>query len=261
MTDTRATSALLDIELRHDRGRERGHPEASPGQARGPGRTARRGWAIVVGLAVVWSLWSAGVGPGSFNSRGWPLVWDFAAAAVAPDLSGRFLAVVIDATVVTVAYAIVGTALSVVLGAIAGVLTSETWWRRDPQHRRAGSIGPGWWIVRTTAALPRGIHEAVWALFLLQVLGLDPMVAVLAIGIPFGAIMAKVVAEFIDDAAQEPYDALRAAGAGRLSAMTGGAGRSSGPARAAPASAPASPAVRGMANSTVNISIGKPMAW
>lgn len=219
MSESGSVTSLLDREVRHERRRDRDGGSVSTQRRRGPGWNPRRAWAIVVGLTVAWALWSAEAGPGSFNSRGWPLVQDFAAAAVSPELSGDFLSVVVDAMAVTVAYAVAGTALSVVLGVIGGVLTSETWWRRDAQHRRGPGIGAGWWIARVIAAVPRGIHEAIWALFLLQILGRDPMVAVLAIGIPFGAITAKVVAEFIDDAARAPYDALRAAGAGRSSAM------------------------------------------
>lgn len=219
MSEPGSVSSLLDREVRHERRRDRGGASAAGRRGSGPGWNPRRVWAVLVGGAIVWSLWRAEAGPGSFNSRGWPLVQDFAAAAVSPDLSSDFLSIVADAMAVTVAYAVAGTALSVVIGVIGGVVTSETWWRRDPQHRRGPGIGTGWWVARSLAAVPRGIHEAVWALFLLQILGRDPMVAVLAIGIPFGAITAKVVAEFIDDAARAPYDALRSAGAGRASAM------------------------------------------
>ncbi|MEM8748572.1 MAG: hypothetical protein AAGF91_17855, partial [Actinomycetota bacterium] len=189
----------------------------------GPSRprwTARRSWTLAVAGAVVWAFWRAETGPASINERGWPLVEDFLTAAVTPDLSGDFVTVVIESIWITVAYAVAGTSLSVVVGIVGGVLMSETWWRRDPLDRRGRGVGAGWWIARAMAAVPRGIHEALWALFLLQILGRDPMVAVLAIGVPFGAITAKVVAEFVDDAARDPFDSLRAAGAGRLAAMT-----------------------------------------
>ncbi|MEM9464074.1 MAG: ABC transporter permease subunit [Actinomycetota bacterium] len=184
------------------------------------GRDRRRVWFTAVVLAVIWALWRADAGPGSINGRGWPLVREFFAAAAKPDVSADFLSVVADSVGVTVAYAVAGTSLSVVIGIVGGVATSETWWRRDPQHPRGPGVAAGWWIARSLAAVPRGVHEAIWALFLLQILGRDPLVAVLAIGVPFGAITAKVVAELVDDAASGPYDALRAAGAGRLTAMT-----------------------------------------
>lgn len=221
MSDQRTVAALIEREGRHRPGGDEPPRLGAAVQPRArPGWSRRRWWGVVVFAAVVWSLWSAEAGPGSINTRGWPVARDFVVAAAAPDLSGQFLSVVIESVGVTVAYAIAGTSLSVVIGVIGGVLTSETWWRRDPQHRHPGAVAAGWWVARALAAVPRGIHEAIWALFLLQILGLDPMVAVLAIGLPFGAITAKVVAEFIDDAARAPYDALRAAGAGRLGAMT-----------------------------------------
>ena len=43
--------------------------------------------------------------------------------------------------------------------------------------------------------------------------------AILAIGIPFGAVSAKVVSDLIDDTAGDAWTALRAAGAGRLAAQ------------------------------------------
>lgn len=178
----------------------------------------RRGWAVLVTVVVMWAVWRADIGAGSLNARGWSSARGFVEAAAQPDLSLEFLDVVIGGVLTTLGYAVVGTVLSVALGVVGGVLTSETWWRRDVQRRRRGHR-PGWWTARAVAAVPRGIHEAVWALFLLQILGRDPLVAVLAIGIPFGAITAKVVADFIDDAARDPFDALRAAGAGRLAAL------------------------------------------
>lgn len=207
-----------NVELEHRRERS---PAPHRPDHRARHRDPRRTWLLLMLGLFVWALWRSGAGPDAVNARGWPLVGRFLSAAVRPDLSSEFLSVVIRSAGTTIGYALVATALSVVLGVIGGVLTSETWWERDPQDRRTrGRLRPGWWAARTGAAVPRGIHEAIWALFLLQVLGRDPMVAVLAIGIPFGAITAKVVAEHIDDAAGAGYAALRAAGAGRFTAMT-----------------------------------------
>jgi len=186
------------------------------------GWSGRRAWLVALVVAVTWALWSAGVGRRELvNPGGWTLLSRFWKAAVHPELSGDFLRTTWSATWTTIAFAVLGTALSVVIGCIGGVLTSETWWRRS-RPRRAGAaagVRPGWFVGRVLSGLPRGVHEAVWGLFLVNVLGRDPMVGVLAIAIPFGAITAKVYAELIDESAQGPYDALRAAGAGRLGAL------------------------------------------
>ncbi len=183
-----------------------------------PNLPSRRLWATVAAVAVCWSLWSAGVGRRELvNPGGWPLVGHFWAAALSPELSADFLATTLRATLTTAAFAVLGTALSVAIGVVGGVLTSETWWRRERSGR--SRLRVGWFVSRATSGLPRGIHEAVWGLFFVSILGRDPMVGVLAIAIPFGAITAKVTAELIDDSARGPFDALRATGAGRATAL------------------------------------------
>lgn len=179
---------------------------------------SRRLWASVTALAVGWSLWSAGVGRRDLvNPGGWPLVGHFWGAALSPELSADFLATTLQATLTTAAFAMLGTALSVAIGVVGGVLTSETWWRRERSGR--DRLRAGWFLSRASGGLPRGIHEAVWGLFFVSILGRDPMVGVLAIAIPFGAITAKVTAELIDEAARGPFDALRTTGAGRTTAL------------------------------------------
>ena len=199
------------------------------GRARRPRRLGP--WWLVAAIAVVaWSLWDAGVGRDELvNPGGWPLMRKFWAAAWRPQLSGGFAGDTLDAALVTVAFAVLGTAVSVLIGLVGGVMISETWWRRDGTRVRAGRgrrtrLRRGWLVSRAAWSVPRGIHETVWGLFLVNVLGRDPMVGIFAIAIPFGAITAKVFAEIIDDAPSGPYDALRDGGASRLSALLYGVG-------------------------------------
>lgn len=203
---------VTDVEARADDPR----PQTSP-----PGRRRRR-WIVGLAVVVVWSLvgtWSAGAGV--LNAAGWPQLRAFLAAALRPELDAAFLRVVAHATLTTVGYAVLGTALAMVIGLIGGVVLAETWWRRS--FRRAARPPRGWYVARGLLALPRGVHEAVWALALASVLGLDPLVGVLGIGIPFGAVSAKVVGELIDETAGGAYAALRAGGAGRVAALLYGA--------------------------------------
>jgi phosphonate transport system permease protein len=226
MTQTRGLTDLTS----HEVGLFAGDGTDDTGLRRRKGRgggtgSARRWWLVVLVVAVAWALWSAGVARRELvNPGGWTLMGRFWRAALHPQLSSEFLGVTWRATLTTVAFAVLGTALSVLIGVVGGVLTSETWWRRARPGRRQGraALRPGWFLGRGLFGLPRGIHEAVWGLFLVNVLGRDPMVGVLAIAIPFGAITAKVYAELIDESARGPYDALRSAGAGRLVALAYG---------------------------------------
>ncbi len=167
--------------------------------------------ALVV-AGVLWSLHGAGVGSRPLaNPAGWPQVQAFLGGAVHPETSGAFLRVVADATLVTAAYALLGCAVALAVGAVLCVPVS-----------RACSGRGSWLLARGAFALPRGLHEAVWGLLLVNVLGLDPLVAVLAIGLPYGAITAKVFADLLDEAPGAVLRALRAAGAGRGPAIAYG---------------------------------------
>ncbi len=182
-----------------------------------PGAPARvLPWAAVA-LAFVWALVQADVfGRDLVNWGGFRVAWEFVLAAFHPDLRGETLRVALDATWKTIAYAVAGTVLCVGLGAVLGTLSSEVFWSLfspgDAARGRAGRTLP-WMSLRLVLAFPRGIHEVIWGLFLINVFGLDPIVAVLAIGVHFGVVTAKVFAEILDETAHQPMRAMRASGA------------------------------------------------
>lgn len=192
-----------------------------PRRGRSAGRSPRRLLGVLLVAGAVWSLHGAGVGSRELvNPGGWPQVWAFLAAAASPETSPAFLRLVAEASLVTAAYALLGTALALLLGGVVGPLVSQVLWRggRPPRRRSAA----GWSVARGALALPRGLHEAVWGLLLVNVLGLDPWVAVLAIGVPYGAMTAKVVADLLDEAPRAAHAALVRAGAGRGRALAYG---------------------------------------
>lgn len=128
---------------------------------------------------------------------------DFWRAAFSPETDPGFLVDVAEAAVTTAAFAVLGTALSLVIGIVGAVVA----------RRRLARLG---------FVVPRAVHEIVWALLGVEVLGLHPWVVVIAIGIPFGAVTAKVYGELFDAADHAAFHRLRAAGAGRLAATVYG---------------------------------------
>ncbi len=54
-------------------------------------------------------------------------------------------------------------------------------------------------FIRTALAFIRAIHELFWALIFLQIFGLNTLTALLAIIIPYSAILAKVYAEILEE--------------------------------------------------------------
>ncbi|HXB26294.1 MAG TPA: ABC transporter permease subunit, partial [Gemmatimonadaceae bacterium] len=170
-----------------------------------------RGVGLVVVLLLGWSLVRAVGGRGAIaNPAGWPMVRAFATAALHPDLSLSLVRLAFVSSGITLAFATVGTALALVIGTVGGVLSSNIWWG---DHRFAATI------VRGCFAIPRALHEVVWGLLLLSCLGLTPLTAILAIGIHYGAITARVTGEALDDTPAAAFYALRQAGARRLTAL------------------------------------------
>ncbi len=144
--------------------------------------------------------------PGISHGGGWELVGQFAAAALRPSLDPIVLGSVLGGLAVTAGMALLGWAGSLVLGLVLGIASSRVVWRTC-----YGSAAPASWI-RRLLAIPRSIHELLWGLLLLQVVGLQPVVAVVAIAIPFGALVARVVSDLLDALPTASLEALRCGG-------------------------------------------------
>lgn len=143
-----------------------------------------------------------------FNAGGLTQLWKFIAAAGHPDLSSELLGLTLKATLTTLAYAVCSTLFSVLLGLVGGVLGSEVWWQTVFPDRQALRPSRFWLLARGLLAFPRAIHELIWGLFFVNLWGLDPLTAVLAIAIPFGAITAKVFGEILDETPRQPLEVL-----------------------------------------------------
>ncbi|NEP12600.1 MAG: ABC transporter permease subunit [Symploca sp. SIO2C1] len=162
-------------------------------------------WGFAFLVSLFWSLQVAGVFQQDLvNLGGITLVWQFLKAAFSPNLSAEFLQLTVAATLKTLAFAVCGTSLSVLIGMVGGLLSSQVWWCAvAPNNYRIP-----WLIIRAGLAIPRSIHEVIWGLFFVNIFGLDPLVAILAIAIPFGTITAKVFSEILDETPRQPLLAL-----------------------------------------------------
>jgi len=174
-------------------------------------------------LLVGWAVGQTGIGREDLvNSGGWGLAWRFVAAAVQPEISPDLLALTADATRTTLAYAVCGTLLSLLIGLVGGLLSSQVWWqsiRTAGAGQAEAAAGAPWLAVRGLLSVPRAIHEAVWGLIFISILGLNPISAILALAIPFGAITAKVFSEILDETPRGALHALRNSGAAALPAF------------------------------------------
>lgn len=176
-------------------------------------------WWLFFFASLIWSFQVAGLFEENLiNQGGWNLVITFFAAVTHPEISPEFLQLTLDATIKTLAYAVCGSCFSVFIGSIGGLLSSEVWWQ-SVLADNGGRLTTPWLLVRGTIAIPRAIHELIWGLFFVNIFGLDPLVGILAIAIPFGTITAKVFSEILDETPRQPLNALLNSGVTPLNAF------------------------------------------
>jgi phosphonate transport system permease protein len=153
-----------------------------------------------------------------WHGGGLDLVGRFALAALTPSLDPLVLRSLLEGLGVTVAVALLGWITSLLLGVLLALFSARVVWQ--------GLLGVAWpaLLLRRLLALPRAVHELIWGLLLLQVLGLRPEVAILAITIPYAALVARVLGDQLDGLPREPLEALRTAGAPPLAALVSALG-------------------------------------
>ena len=160
-------------------------------------------WMLLPGLVLLPVLL---VLPGLVHGGGIDLIGRFVLAAVTPSLDPTVLRSVAHGLGVTVATALLGWMLSLLVGLPLGIASSRTVWRT-----LSGGEAPAQ-LIRRLLAIPRAVHELIWGLLLLQLVGLQPAVAVLALALPFAALVARVVSDLLDALPLGPLEALRAGG-------------------------------------------------
>jgi phosphonate transport system permease protein len=151
--------------------------------------------------------------PFQVHGGGWELIGTFLEAAIQPSLDPLVLRSLLEGLGVTVGMALLGWACSVVIGIGLGIASSRLVWRS-----LSGSVLPAE-LLRRLLAIPRSIHELIWGLLLLQLVGLQPAVAVLAIAIPYGALVARVVSDLLDALPDQNLNALLLSGTAAPAAL------------------------------------------
>lgn len=181
--------------------------------------------ASAVGLAVVALLASARaaeIRPSAlFDPASHAAVRGFVHGLFPADLSWSFLRVVAGAAVRTLAIAVVGTALSIVVAMPLGFLGTATLFRRGPlrdsEPRTASVVALAALSTAAHAGLGflRAVPDLVWALVFVVGVGLGPVAGTLALAVSYGGLLGRVFADLFDDVDPRPLEALRATGATR----------------------------------------------
>lgn len=139
-----------------------------------------------------------------------------------PDVSPAFLRVALAASLRTVAIALAGTALSLIVALPLAVLGTATLFRRGPlveaepdtPSRLAVSAASA--AARMVLGVLRAVPDLVWALCFVVGFGLGPAPGVLALAVSYGGILGRVLADLFETVDPRPLEALRTTGASRV---------------------------------------------
>ncbi len=188
---------------------------------RDPDAPRRMTWALLALLALWPLLQIAEFRPAQLlDARNLAVMGGFLGQFLPPNLSGDFLALVLKATVETLAMATAGIALGMLLAVPLGLALTHS--------LSISRIGPGpdrslgevlRALARFTLLVLRGIPELVWALLLVRAFGLGPAAGVLAIALTYGGMLGKVYSEILESGDTRPARVLLESGSGRLMAF------------------------------------------
>ncbi|MBO8172751.1 MAG: ABC transporter permease subunit [Bacillaceae bacterium] len=160
-------------------------------------------------LVFVWSLFSVNWGPDLFHSGGKHTILQMVKSFFQPDLSPEILQLAVTSAWRTLAYAVTGMTLAILLAVVLGVLASGILYNGKQRIWVKSSL-------RGLLGFMRAIHELVWAWLFVAAVGLSPFAAIFAIAIPYGGILGRIFADMLNDVKPEPIQALQSNGASRL---------------------------------------------
>lgn len=154
-----------------------------------------------------------------FDAEGLKNAGDILSGLARPDFSAEFLARVLELSLESLLIGVLGTVMATALGTLLALAAIRVPDLDDPPQRL-----PAWWrglgaLMRQLARLLlnffRSVPEIVWAYLFVQLLGLGPGAAVLAITLTVGGNIGKLYAELAEALEPGAIRALRATGASR----------------------------------------------
>jgi phosphonate transport system permease protein len=148
-------------------------------------------------------------------------LWTFLRGLFPPDLSAVFLRIVFRAVASTLAIALAGTILSVLVGIPLGMLATPILWQRGilsaAENRNTSSTLRSWGSRGIFAFLGflRAIPDLVWGLLFVTAVGLGSLAGTLALAVAYIGVLGRVYAYVFADVNPRPLEALQATGATR----------------------------------------------
>lgn len=141
-----------------------------------------------------------------------------------PRIDSEFVALLIKATLETLAMATAGMALAVLFSAPLALAIARNFSVSRIGGRQGRVLGK---LIRSALRiimlLLRGMPELVWALIWVRVFGLGTAAGVMAIAFTYSGLLAKVYSDILDSSSSNFAQALMLEGSGRIAAFCYGA--------------------------------------
>lgn len=196
------------------------HP--TPGSTLRDPAARRRATGMLVAMLFIWPLLvvSEFKPVNLLDLRNLQTIGGFLSGFMPPAVGREFLGYLFKATLETVAIATAGIALAFLLATPLAIASTHAL-----SISRIGPHGGRWrrevlrFGIRNVLVVLRGVPVLVWALVFVRVFGLGPTAGVLAIGLTYGGMLAKVYAEIFESGDTRPARAILEAGGSRLQAL------------------------------------------
>lgn len=166
---------------------------------------------IGIAFAVILSILSVDTSSGIMHSGGVVMLKSIALSFLSPEISVEILKTALDATLITVVYAFAGMSISIVLGFVFGIISSEAIFQ--------SKLRPVSKLFRALLGFMRAIHELIWAWFFVASIGLSPLSGVFALAIPYGGTLGRIYSDMLDDVPKAPVSNLNSGGGSRLQVL------------------------------------------
>src|SRR5215471_12197836 len=148
-------------------------------------------------------------------------LWEFLHGLFPPDISLGFLRIVFFALLSTVATAIAGTVLSVLIAIPLGALATPILWRRgilsagEKRNWFYALQSLGSRMVFALMGFLRAVPDLVWGLLFVTAVGLGSLAGALALTVAYAGVLGRVYADAFAHVDPRPLEALQATGATR----------------------------------------------
>ncbi len=141
-----------------------------------------------------------------FHIGGLNIIFQFLSSAIKPSFNQEVVKSAWEGLQITIATALTSWVISMLIGIVLGVLSTDLFWKSIPKFSYLGKF------IKYSLAIPRSIHEVVWGLLFIQILGLNIWVAIISIVIPYSALIARVISEQLDSFDIQPLIAIKQTG-------------------------------------------------